>query len=72
MSIHVIPKPHLTHYVELWTDYLDWSHAPSEDLLNEVNEWVKNNELGHRMSYNGWKLRDAGAVTMFTLRWQQI
>lgn len=71
MGLKLIQKDPSRWYIELWADNGDdWSHAPDEDLLNEVNEWVKANELGHRESYNGWKLRGPNSLTLFILRWQ--
>lgn len=70
MAIKVVQRPARPLYVELWTDVdTDWSYAPEEDFLNQVNVWVAQNELGYRTSYNGWKLRDRGAITVFLLRW---
>lgn len=66
----VIKKDHIRNYVELWSDAeSDWSFAPDEEFLKEVNAWVQANELGYRISYNGWKLRSPVAVTTFYLRW---
>lgn len=66
----VIRKNHIENYVELWADPgSDWSFAPEEEFLNNVNEWVRENELGHRLSYNGWKLRGPASVTAFYLKW---
>ena len=56
--------------VELWEDQDDWSGAPPEEFLLEVNAWVQASELGYRDSYNGWKLRSPSAMTAFLLRWQ--
>lgn len=73
MGLKIIQKDPKRFYVELWADQDgDWTFAPDEEFLNEVNAWVGANELGHRLSYNGWKLRDAGALTVFLLRWQPI
>jgi hypothetical protein len=56
--------------VEVWAGGDgDWTFAPDEDLLDTINLWVQQNELGHRDSYNGWKLRDPPAMTLFLLRW---
>ena len=68
----VIKKGHIRNYVELWvsdSEFEDWTFAPGEEFLNEVNEWVKDTELGYRNSYNGWKLRSPDAVTAFYLKW---
>ena len=49
-------------------DIMDIFSLTDEDL-NAVNDWVVERDLGTRMSYNTWKLRDNAAVTMFLLRW---
>ena len=70
MAIKVVQRDSRPRYVELWTDVdTDWSYAPGEEFLDQVNVWVAQNELGHRTSYNGWQLRDPGAVTVFLLKW---
>lgn len=73
MAIKIIQKDPKRWYVELWADSsnTDWSFAPDEEFLNQVNLWVMENELGYRTSYNGWKLRGPTAMTAFILRWQE-
>lgn len=53
-------------YVEVWERDVG---SPTDADLVEISQWVQQNELGYRESHNGWKLRDAGAVTLFLLRW---
>jgi hypothetical protein len=34
-----------------------------------VHDWVEQAELGHRMSFNQWKLNNEAAVSAFVLYW---
>lgn len=64
---------HNDRRVTVWDDSEDnWSSDPGEETINQINEWVRANELGYRDSYNGWKLRNSAAVTVFLLRWQPV
>lgn len=64
---------HNDRRVTVWDDSEDnWSSDPGEETINQINEWVRTNELGYRDSYNGWKLRNLAAVTVFLLRWQPV
>jgi hypothetical protein len=68
----VVQKNPKRDYVELWADPdSDWTFAPDEEFLNQVNEWVQQNELGYRTSYNGWKLRGPSSVVLFFLKWNE-
>lgn len=40
-----------------------------EHELVEIADWVTKHELGTRTSFDTWKLKNAEAVTMFLLRW---
>ena len=43
-------------------------HLTEEDMV-AINDWVVENQLGSRKSFNQWKLRSAQAVTAFRLKW---
>ena len=70
--LKVVQKPHISNYIELWWDNENdptWSHAPSDEILAEVSNWVETNNLGRRTAYNGWQLRSGAASAAFVLRW---
>ena len=66
MGYFVKTFDHRPRYVEVWERDVG---SPNDDDLVEISQWVQQNELGYRESYNGWKLRNSAAVTMFLLRW---
>jgi hypothetical protein len=35
----------------------------------EIDHWVNQLELGYRLSFNCWSLRDGNSVSIFLLRW---
>lgn len=73
MLLKIIQKTHLKNYLEIWDgEDPSWSHAPTQDFINEVTAWVDANELGHRTAFNGWQLRSTAAVTAFMLRWSPV
>lgn len=41
----------------------------SEDDMLTINAWVLQSNLGKRMSFDTWKLKNAEAVTAFVLYW---
>lgn len=53
-----------------------WVEVHSASLMNEtmmieVDNWVRNNNLGKRMAFNIWKLNSAAARSWFVLRWSK-
>jgi hypothetical protein len=40
-----------------------------EAHMVEIDRWVVEHELGVRMSFNQWKLKDSAALLVFRLRW---
>jgi hypothetical protein len=57
----------LASHPDEFNEYYDISEA----TLMEIAHWVAAHELGHRTSYNHWKLNNQEAVTMFLLRWNE-
>jgi hypothetical protein len=57
------PKDKRGYWVEL--------HSPNlyEDTMIEVDQWVVENQLGRRMAFNMWKLKNEKARNWFILRW---
>ena len=41
-----------------------------EDDMVAIDNWVREHELGVRMSFNQWKLKDESAVLVFRLKWE--
>lgn len=71
MGLKLIQKHPDRHYIEVWADSdTTWSFAPDESVLEEINVWVDENQMGRRTSYNGWQLRGPAFLTAFILRWQ--
>lgn len=49
-----------------------WMLGPvslTEEHMAVIHEWVVENQLGSRQSFNQWKLRSAAAVLAFKLKW---
>ena len=70
-ELKLITKPGRRNYVEVWVDReSDWSHAPDETTIVEINNWVATAMQGHRTAFNGWQLRSDQDLTAFILRWQ--
>jgi len=47
-------------------------HSPDllyEDAMIEIDRWVIKNELGRRMAFNMWKLKNEKSRNWFILRW---
>lgn len=44
-------------------------YALGEQDANDIDQFVQDNQLGQRVSYDMWKLNSAAAVTMFRLKW---
>jgi len=54
----------------VWADReSDWSHAPDEDIIMEITNWVATTVQGRRTAYNGWQMHSAQDVTAFMLKW---
>lgn len=70
MDVKLILKDPKRYYIEIWTDRAqDWSHAPDEDYLLEVDSWLQQHKLGIRTSYNGFRLVGPEALTAFYLKY---
>jgi len=51
-----------------------WVELHSSSLMNEsmmiqVDNWVRNNNLGKRMAFNMWKLKNEKCRNWFILKW---
>ena len=51
-----------------------WVEIHSSSLMNEsamitVDKWVRNNNLGKRMAFNMWKLKNQASLNWFILKW---
>ena len=51
-----------------------WAELHSSSLMNEsamitVDNWVRNNNLGKRMAFNMWKLKNQASLNWFILKW---
>lgn len=44
-------------------------YAIRESEANEIEQFVRDNNLGQRCSYDMWRFNSDSAVTMFRLRW---
>lgn len=45
------------------------TYAINEETANNITKWVTDNDLGKRVSYDKWKLKNQLAVEFFLLRW---
>lgn len=43
----------------------------TEEEGQEINAWVQESNLGSRIAWDMWRLRDEQAITLFTLKWGQ-
>lgn len=41
----------------------------TEDEITAITKWVTEQELGRRIAYDQWKLKNKAAVTVFLLRY---
>lgn len=39
------------------------------DIMDELQKWVQERELGRRISYNIWRFKDQESYTTFLLAW---
>lgn len=51
-----------------------WVEVHSASLMNEsmmieIDNWVRNNNLGKRMAFNTWLLKNEQSRNWFILRW---
>lgn len=73
MSIKLIRKDNSKRIIEVWEDKEpDWSHAPDDAVILAIDDWVHDNEIGYRISYNGWRMYTESGVSAFILKWQPI
>lgn len=42
----------------------------TEELAAQFSDWVKEHNLGTRIAFLMWRMRDEAAVTLFLMRWQ--
>lgn len=65
------------HWVEVSSPIRDisreaWMLMPlglTEGAMLEIAEWVIENQLGSRQSFNQWRLKSESAVLAFKLKW---
>lgn len=65
------------HWVEVHSAQKDisreaWMLPPlglTETDMLTIAEWVVEHQLGSRQSFNQWRLKNAGAVLAFKLKW---
>lgn len=65
MTFRAVLHPQKHNVVVIETD------NATDDLANEINDWVKEHNLGIRIAFLMWKLRNEKDVTVFLLRWTQ-
>ena len=65
MIHRVVLHPQRRNVVVIETD------NASEELANEINDWVKEHNLGIRTAFLMWKLKNEQSVTLFLMRWTQ-
>lgn len=41
----------------------------TEDEAIAIDHWIKENNLGKRMSFDQWKMRSSSAITAVRLKW---
>jgi hypothetical protein len=41
----------------------------TDEKMLEIDKWVRENNLGTRMSFNMWKLKNQASLNWFILRW---
>lgn len=56
---------------ESWSD-IDWALLGNETAVNAIDAWVRESNMGNRIAYNTWRLRNEQAVTAFILRWNGV
>ncbi len=42
----------------------------TDDFAYQIDEWVKEHNLGTRIAFLMWRMRNDEAVTLFLMRWQ--
>ncbi len=42
----------------------------TDEFANQIAEWVKEHDLGTRIAFLMWRMRNEEAVTLFLMRWQ--
>lgn len=48
----------------------DWYYnSITEEEAIEISKWVEDREMGKRIAFDIWKLKDNACVTMFILHW---
>ena len=65
----------MTHRVVLHSQrrnvvVIETDHA-TEELAKEINDWVIENNLGTRIAFLMWKLKNESAITLFLMRWSK-
>ena len=59
-----IPPDKKGYWVELHS-----SGLMNESMMIEIDNWVRNNNLGRRMAFNMWQLKNEQSRNWFILRW---
>lgn len=42
----------------------------SDAILNEVQQWIQERDLGRRLSHSIWRFKDRDSYTTFLLAWR--
>lgn len=58
----IIEARHIINY--------DLLREPNKDECDAIDEWVTNLQLGHRISWDRWVLKNKKCLTLFLLKWQ--
>lgn len=66
MGFLILTPPKQGHWVELHS-----ANLMNESMMIEVDNWVRNNNLGKRMGFNMWKLKSDAAKNWFILKWSK-
>ena len=51
------------------TNWWSLRYIMSKEEMDKINAWVRENQLGFRITLNSWKLKDQESFTMFMLKW---
>ena len=47
----------------------DTTPVMTDAAMMKINEWINENNLGQRMAFNMWKLKNRASLNWFILRW---
>ena len=65
MTYRVVLHSQRRNVVVIETDYA------TEELANEIHNWVTEHNLGTRIAFLMWKLKNEPAITLFLMRWSK-